>query len=104
MEWTLTPFTGALVLTATEVFADVCAKTGSNLGSFLGYNALAYELPIILAEKGNGLALTNAYWNSMTNITHTFIGVYFFHEQLSNKQLAGIGLVTVGILLLGEGN
>lgn len=99
--YSFTPVTGALLLTATEVLADVSAKDGNTFGAVLGYNALALELQKVLNADGNGLALTNAYWNAMTNLTHAVIGVSFYGETLSQAQIAGILLVTAGIVLLG---
>ena len=93
---------GALVLTATEVVGDTAAKVGEQPQLTYGsYVVLAWQLQHIF--KHNGIALTNAYWNAFTNVTHTLIGTLFFGEQLSTAQYAGIGCVTVGIYLLGYG-
>jgi len=91
-------FAGALVLTATEVVGDTAAKAGNAPLTYASYAALAYELQVIL--HSNGLALTNAYWNAMTNVTHTLIGKFVFGESLSTQQYTGIALITLGILLL----
>lgn len=94
------PFSGALLLTGTEVLADTAAKSGLALGAYGGYAALAYELQMILNRDGNGLALTNALWNGMTNVTHTLIGVAVYGEELSARELIGILFVTAGIFLI----
>lgn len=98
-----TALSGALLLTATEVVGDTAAKLGDKpLITYGSYLALAHELQLVF--RNNGIALTNAYWNAFTNVTHTILGAVFFGEKLSNYQYAGIGLVTVGILLLGHGD
>ena len=92
---------GAMVLTAIEVVGDTAAKVGNQPAiTYVSYMALAHELQRIF--KHNGIALTNAYWNAMTNVTHTLIGTLYFDEKLSTSQYLGIALVTVGILLLGQ--
>jgi multidrug transporter EmrE-like cation transporter len=94
------PIGSALVLTATEVVGDTAAKLGETPAiTYASYAALAYQLQHVL--RRNSLALTNAYWNAFTNVTHTAIGVMFFGEKLTPTQYAGIGAVTLGILLLG---
>ena len=94
-------FHGALVLTAIEVVGDTAAKVGTQPAlTYASYLGLAHELQRILPH--NGMALTNAYWNAMTTVTHAVIGTLYFDEQLSSTQYLGIGLVTLGILLLGQ--
>jgi multidrug transporter EmrE-like cation transporter len=94
---------GALVLTATEVVADTAAKVGNQAAiTYGGYMVLAYELQEVF--KHNGIGLTNAYWNALTNVTHTLIGRQIFGEVLSTQQYVGIGLVTAGIFLMGMGD
>lgn len=100
MATVFTPFSAATILTLTEVAADVGAKLGKNVLAVTGYNALAIQLRYFLHSDGLPISLTNAYWNAMTNLTHTAIGVYFFDEELTTNQYLGIGLVTLGILLL----
>lgn len=95
-----TPFTAATILAATEVAADVGAKLGKNVLAITGYNALALQLRYFLHDGGLPIGVTNAYWNAFTNVTHAFIGMYFFEEEITQTQLLGIGFVTLGILLL----
>lgn len=95
-----TPFSAASILAATEVAADVGAKLGKNVLAITGYNALALQLRYFLHNKNLPLTTTNAYWNAMTNVTHAFIGMYFFDEKITQTQLLGVGFVAVGILLL----
>jgi multidrug transporter EmrE-like cation transporter len=52
-----------------------------------------------LALRNNKLGIVNAYWNGMTNITHGLIGMAM-GETYTGYQIAGIGLITAGMLLL----
>lgn len=104
----LGPLGAAALLTAVEVAADTAAKLGdrdsrffdgnNTLVAYGGYNALAFILQRVLPQ--NNLALTNCYWNAMTNVTHTLVGSLAFGEKLTQQQYLGIGVVTLGIFLL----
>ena len=61
------------------------------------YITQAYVLQ--LALRDNKLGIVNAYWNAMTNITNALIGMSM-GETYTGYQMAGIGLITAGILLL----
>lgn len=88
------------MLAAVEVVADTAAKQDKAVLCYAGYNALAYILQQVLPN--NSIAITNAYWNAFTNVTHTVLGVTVFGETLTTSQYAGIALITGGILLLGK--
>ncbi len=85
------------MLTAIECVGDTAAKLEYPLLTYGTYNALAYVLTEALPKTG--LALTNSYWNAMTNITHLAIGVYL-GESLSTSQMMGIVLVAAGVYLM----
>lgn len=107
---TLNSVEAAGVLTVVEVVADTAAKLGNNdtrffdgynkLVCYAGYNSLAYILQEVLPQ--NSIAITNAYWNAFTNITHALIGSLAFGETLSTSQIGGIALITVGIVMLAK--
>lgn len=92
------PWNAAVVLTAVEIVGDTAAKMNSAVTAFASYNVLAYVLTQALPY--NNLALTNGYWNAMTNITHAALGVAVFGESLSAAQLLGLVLISGGIILL----
>jgi multidrug transporter EmrE-like cation transporter len=94
----------AVLMTAIESVGDASlkqyAKTDDLKFFALGegsYITQAYVLQ--LALRDNKLGVVNAYWNAMTNITNTLIGMSM-GETYTGYQLAGIGLITAGILLL----
>jgi multidrug transporter EmrE-like cation transporter len=49
--------------------------------------------------RDNKLGVVNTYWNGMTNIGNTFIGMAM-GETYTLYQLSGILLVTAGILMI----
>lgn len=106
----LGPVGAAALLTAVETISDTAAKLGDNDKRFFdgynsvvlygGYNATAYVLSKVL--KNNSIAITNAYWNAMTTVTHTLIGSLAFGEAISRDEYIGIALITAGIFLMNK--
>lgn len=104
----LNAFQAASLLTAVEVVADTAAKLGNNDARFFdgynnavlyaGYNLEAFILSKVL--KNNSIAITTAYWNAMTTLTHTLVGTLAFGEVLEREDFFGIGLIIAGIFLL----
>lgn len=97
-------FRYAMMLTAIESLGDFSMKeyAMTDIPQYIGVASISYLGLVYTLQKAlrtNGLGITNAYWNGMTNITNTIIGVSL-GEEISNQQYLGIGLITVGILLL----
>ena len=94
----------ALVLTALEVVADASLKAASQqpsawlspLGAGL-YVVIAYVLQMSVMR--NNLGIVNAAWNAGTTVTAVLTGMWF-GETYTYKQLAGIGLVALGVFLI----
>ena len=63
----------------------------------VSYITQAYVLQ--RAFRDNKLGIVNAYWNGLTNITNTLVGMSM-GESYTKYQFAGIGLIAAGILLL----
>ena len=63
---------------------------------FIGF--LFYKL--LLVEKN--LAVANLLWNGGTAITITLISYFYFKQKLSIKQIIGLILTFIGVLLLGK--
>jgi multidrug transporter EmrE-like cation transporter len=94
----------ALLMTAIESVGDASlkqyAKTDDLKFFAVGEGSYMTQAYVIqLALRDNKLGIVNAYWNGMTNVTNTLIGMAM-GESYSSYQLAGIGLITAGILLL----
>lgn len=92
------------VLTALEVVADASLKAASQhpsawlspLGATL-YLVIAYVLQMSIMR--NNLGIVNAGWNAGTTITAVLTGMWF-GEAYTYKQLAGIGLIALGVFLI----
>jgi len=96
----LSSIQAAALLTAIESVGDASAKLNGEVPVYVSYNALAYTLPRVL--RRNPLGLVNGYWNAFTNITDMLIGAYL-GEQLEPQQIAGLFVISAGILLLASG-
>ena len=94
----------AFLMTAIESVGDASlkqyAKTDDPKFFALGEGAYIGQAYVFqLALRDNKLGIVNAYWNAMTNITDCLIGMAM-GETYNTSQLAGVGLITAGILLL----
>jgi len=95
----LDPIQSAFVLAAIEVVGDYNAKQQNTGSALVAYNALCLTLTKVL--KNNGLAVTNLWWNAITNIANTLIGMSM-GEKLTQTQIIGAVLITTGIWLLNR--
>ena len=68
--------------------------------AFFIYAPILYLL-ILTYDHHSKFAMSNALWNAGTNIATTVVGLYVFKESLSLGEYAGIGLITVGSIVLG---
>lgn len=76
------------------------ATTGGTANFVIGTACyIALEAILIEALKTNDLAITNGYWDGLSNILNTGIGIYA-GEKLAPKQIAGLVLISGGLLLL----
>lgn len=46
-------------------------------------------------------AICNSFWNSITTITVAIIGWVYYKEKLTKYEMAGIGFVVLGFLIIG---
>ncbi len=93
-------FPAASLLTLVEVIADFSLKNpkdGMLLG-VAGYNALAFLLKKLL--KNNDISKINLLWNSMTNVTHLYLGHIWYNEKLNENEVIGVVLIMTGMGLL----
>lgn len=92
------------LLTLVEGVGDLhlkyYAKDGGIINLLIGTASYAaLEVILIEALKTNDLAITNGYWDGLSNILNTGIGIYT-GENLTTKQIAGLVLISGGLLLL----
>ena len=100
-------FRWAMLLTAVESVGDFSLKkyAMTNEPIFIGTASGAYMGLVYVLQRAlrtSKLSSTNALWNGMTNITNTIIGVSL-GEKMEPREYIGIGLITLGILLV-DGN
>ena len=97
-------FQFALAMAALQTFADYNLKRYAQddepiniMGGTAGYAAIVYILQRAL--RNNKLYRVNNYWNAMTSITYTMLGVSM-GEAITNTQILGVILIIVGVLLI----
>jgi multidrug transporter EmrE-like cation transporter len=105
MPFALTPFRGGLLLTLVESVGDYALKRfatgGSPAFSALGfgvYGALAAIL--VWLFKTLGLAITNAYWDALSNVAGMAMGFFLLQESYTLRQWIGMILLTFGMVLV----
>lgn len=102
----VTPFFGGLMLTVVEALGDSALKKYA-LGAGNAFLISGLSVYAILAGmlawlfKSLGLAITNAYWDGLSNLMTMGLGFFVFKEVYTVKQWIGMIVVTIGIVLLG---
>jgi len=94
----------AIALTGVEVLANTFLKSASQTpGAFLSplgaslYLVIAYILQMSIMR--NNLGIVNAAWNAGTTVTAVLIGKWF-GETYTYRELAGIGLIALGVFII----
>lgn len=70
---------------------------------FLVATALLFGLAglvFALSLKYEGMAITNVLWIAISIVLVTLIGYFTFNENIAPIQLAGIGVIVVGLVLI----
>jgi len=52
------------------------------------------------AIKIGGMGMGNAFWNVLSTISGTIIAHFVWNEEISNKQMLGIGFGAVSLFLM----
>lgn len=91
-------------LTLVEAVGDLHLKYYAQQGGV--HNALigtacyaGLEVILTKALQTNDLSITNGYWDGISNIVNTAVGMSA-GEKPSSKQVVGLGLISIGLLLL----
>lgn len=97
-------FRYAAVMAAFETFADYNLKRfakdnlpGNIFGGIAAYGAVVYLLQAALRK--DKLFRVNNYWNALTSISDTVVGVSM-GESITWSQILGVVLIVCGILLV----
>jgi small multidrug resistance pump len=56
----------------------------------------------LAVKESNQMAIANILWVSVAALLITAIGYFFFKEDLSTMQLAGVGVIFLGLLLINN--
>lgn len=91
-------FKSGLILSLVELVGDYGAVIQKPLIAYGGYFLLAHQL-LSSFRVGASLTLTNAYWDSISNLCTIIMG-YMLGERFSPRQYVGIVFVSIGIFLL----
>lgn len=81
---------GALSLEKAEVALPFVFLVGG-----IAYVAMANNV------AGEGIGIGNTKWNVYSTLLGTLVGTLYWKEEISNYQLAGIGVSAIGLYLLG---
>lgn len=94
------PLEAAVILSVVEIFADFSLKDpkGGLVLGLAGYNALALLLKKLL--KHNDIGRVNIAWNSITNVSHLWLGNLWYGEKLTDYEMIGVALIMTGMGLL----
>jgi uncharacterized membrane protein len=69
----------------------------------VGLSIVGVELAVLLAYRaGWKISLVSVIGNTASALLLVFIGLIFFHEQLSGKSAVGIALCLVGLTLITQ--
>ncbi len=95
------------VIVGSEAFADwrlsLFAKTGNELDMVMGYAGYAVAVSFFIkAIRAKGLGWSNSQWDGWSNIASGAVAVFLLKEKPSQKELAGMALISMGLLLLGN--
>jgi len=87
-----------------QYFLEKHAKTGKDLSILLilgiiCYILVAYIYAIFLRHE-DYVSLANSYWNIGSMIMVTLMGILFFKEELTTRQMSGIILIILATFLL----
>jgi hypothetical protein len=97
-------FRFAFAMAGVETFADYNLKlyaqtdnTANILASTTGYAGIVYLFQRALRK--DKLFRVNNYWNALTSLSNTIVGVSM-GEEINQTQMLGVALIVTGILLV----
>lgn len=91
------PLKAGFILTFIELFGDVAAKKQNLVVCLTSYIALGLTLFNFL--KTQPLSLVNSNWDGLSNLATLGIGLSL-GEQLTNKQMIGSVMISIGLWLI----
>jgi len=97
---------------AIVVLLDLIAIVVAKYSSIYHNISLMFVTALFFAGAGffyarslqyEGMAIANIMWISISIILVTFLGYFFFKEHITPLQLAGIGVITIGLVMIELG-
>jgi len=96
-----------ILMTIIDIIMVKCLKIYSltNKNIFIILGSIIYTLqPIlfanILKNSSYGIVEINIFWNVISLVCVTLIGIYYFKEHIKNIQMLGIIFAVSGIILI----
>ena len=78
------------------------ATTNATPSLIIGYGAYVGVLGLFIQSiKKMGLAWSNSAWDGWSNLTTGAVALFVLKEKPTTKELIGIALISVGLILLG---
>jgi len=105
INWTPYAFIAGIVLIEAlgDYYLAEFAINGLASGVVIGYLSYAIVLVLFVSSiRTMGLAWSNSAWDGSSNIATNLVAVYGLGEKPSTTQYIGMGLISFGILLLGN--
>jgi len=102
----MTPFLAHIaIITLLDITGVICAKFYSInkfplllISTVLLFGGAGYVFTRSLQYEG--MAIVNILWVALSVIITTIIGYFIFQEEITNTQLIGIGIITIGLILV----
>ena len=93
------------MITITEIVGILIAKKWNLNNNPIYLSAVVFLFGLVgflfaSSLKYEGMAIMNILWISFSVITITFFGYFIFKENISFMQLAGIGIIVIGLFLV----
>lgn len=91
-----------------EVVGTSFMASAARDGGYLGYFVMAIALAVsyyflALSIRTIGVGVAYAIWEGLGLTLLTLVGVYIFKDNLSTRELIGLGIAVVGIVCVALG-
>uniref|UniRef100_A0A6C0IVG3 EamA domain-containing protein n=1 Tax=viral metagenome TaxID=1070528 RepID=A0A6C0IVG3_9ZZZZ len=94
-----------MFIVAFEAGAQYCIKMSrsSDNTMFIVPAVILYSLvcgALYCSYEYRGMGIINAIWSALSVLAVTFVGMYFYHEEIRRKDMIGIALIFVGLYFI----
>jgi uncharacterized membrane protein len=92
-----------LIMATIDAIVFTAIKENRN---FVPYGMIIYSIQPLLfyysLKYNNSITVSNIMWDLTSDILVTFVGIFILREYLSTKQLIGLVLGFIAIILLNK--